>query len=100
MIKKLSIYFICLKKKRYLQQQSNPNPYFKQRPNINKIIEKTKTTLDNNINNNKPKAQFQKPKTEKEWRDFQKTNEEGMKKAYEKPEGYHIDGNKLFIAGT
>ena len=35
-----------------------------------------------------------------EWRDFHKTNEEGMKKAYEKPEGYHIEGNKLFIAGT
>ena len=31
-----------LKKKRYLQQQSITNPYFKQRPNINKIIEKTK----------------------------------------------------------
>ena len=27
------------KKKKYLQQ-SIPNPYFKQRPNINKIIEK------------------------------------------------------------
>ncbi len=88
------------KKKRYLQQ-SIPNPYFKQRPNINKIIEKTKTTLDNHIKrklDNKPK--FQKPKTEKEWRDFHKMNEEGMKKAYEKPEGYHIEGNKLFIAGT
>ena len=35
-----------------------------------------------------------------EWRDFHKTNEEGMKKAYEKLEGYHIEGNKLFIAGT
>ena len=27
-------------------------------------------------------------------------NEEGIKKAYEKPEGYHIDNNKLYIAGT
>ena len=84
-------------KKKYPQQQSNTNPYFKQRPNINKIIEKTKTTLNNN---NKPKTQFQKPTTVNEWRDFHKINEEGMKKAYEKPEGYHIDGNKLFIAGT
>ena len=77
------------KKKRYLQQ-SIPNPYFKQRPNINKIIEKTKTTLDNNIkpkldNNIKLKKEFQKPKTEKEWRYFHKMNEDGMKKAYEKP---------------
>ena len=86
------------KKKRYLQQQSiTQNPYFKQRPNINKIIEKTKTTLNNN---NKPKSQFQKPTTVNEWRDFYKISEEGMKKAYEKPEGYRIDGNKLFIAGT
>ena len=53
--------------------------------------------INNNKNNNK---QFQKPKTINEWRDFHKTNEEGMKKAYEKPEGYHIEGNKLFIAGT
>ena len=43
---------------------------------------------------------MQKPTTMNEWRDFHKTNEEGMKKAYEKPEGYHIEGNKLFIAGT
>ena len=33
-----------LKKKKYVQQQSVTNPYFKQRPNINGIIEKTKTT--------------------------------------------------------
>ncbi len=51
--------------KKYLQQQSNTNPYFKQRPNLSKIIEKTKTTLNNN--NNKPKSQFQKPTTVNEW---------------------------------
>ena len=45
-------------KKKYPQQQSKPNLYFKQRPPINKIIEQTKTTL-----NNKPKIEFQKPKT-------------------------------------
>ena len=51
-----------LKKKKYLQIQSNTqNPYFKQRPSINKIIEETKTIL--NINNNKPKPQ--NPKTPK-----------------------------------
>ena len=83
-----------LKKKKYPQQQSNTNPYFKQRPNINKIIEKTKTTL-----NDKPKTEFQKPKTLKEWQIFHKTKD-GMKKAYEKPEGYHIEGNKLYIAGN
>ena len=27
-------------------------------------------------------------------------NEEGIKKACEKPEGYHIENNKLYIAGT
>ena len=63
--------------------------------NKNKIIEQNNTTL-----NNKPKTQFNKPKTLQEWQIFHKTNEEGIKKAYDKPEGYHIDGNKLFIAGT
>ena len=77
------------KKKKYVQQQVVTHPYFKQRPNINNIIEKTKTTLDNNINNNIPKKEFKKPTNTTEWRDFHKTNEEGMKKAYEKEEGYH-----------
>ena len=27
-------------------------------------------------------------------------NEEGIKKTDEKPEGYHIENNKLYIAGT
>ena len=90
-----------LKRKKYLQIQSNThnNPYLKQRPNINTIIEQTKL----NINNNKPKPQkieFKKPTNDIEWRNFHKMNEEGMKKAYSKPEGYHIEGNKLFIAGT
>ena len=39
------IFYIYFLKKKYLQQQVITNPYFKQRPNINKIIEKTKTTL-------------------------------------------------------
>ena len=82
------------KRKKYLQQQSITHPYFKQR-NINKVIEETKTTL-----NNKPTTLFNKPKTILEWQTFHKTNEDGMKIAYSKPEGYHIEGNKLFIAGT
>ena len=43
---------------------------------------------------------FKKPVTQDEWLKFHKTNEEGMDKAYKSKEGYHIDGNKLFIAGT
>ena len=78
----------------YFQQQSITNPYFKQR-NINKVIEENKTAL-----NNKPTTLFNKPTTLNEWQTFHKTNEEGMSKAYSKPEGYHIDNNKLFIAGT
>ena len=45
----------------YFQQQSITHPYFKQR-NINKVIEETKTTL-----NNKPTTLFNKPKTILEW---------------------------------
>ena len=70
MIKKISIYFICLKKK--YPQQVITNPYFKQRQPINKIIEQTKTTL-----NNKPKTEFQKPKTVNEWRNFHKNKRGG-----------------------
>ena len=94
------------KRKKYLQQ-SITHPYFKQ-SNLNKVIEDvnrvgiggklsadTKTTL-----NNKPTTLFHKPKTLNEWQTFHKTNEDGMKIAYSKPEGYHIDNNKLFIAGT
>ena len=55
-------------KKKYVQQQVITNPYFKQRPNINKIIEKTQTTL--NINNNKQKQEFQKPKNTKGMANF------------------------------
>ena len=92
-----------LKRKKYLQQSNtHNNPYLKQRPNINKIIEETKTKLNINNNNNKPKPkiEFKKPTNPNEWKEFHKINEEGMKKAYSNPEGYHIEGNKLFIAGT
>ena len=83
-------------KYRFLQQQSyvNSNKYLRQPRNIKNIVEKTKDILGT------PKVQFQRPKTQDEWLNFHKINEEGIKKAYEKPEGYHIDGNKLFIAGT
>ena len=46
------------------------------------------------------KKQFIKPKTDEEWKQFHKMNEEGMKKAYESSNSYYKDGNKLFIAGT
>ena len=46
------------------------------------------------------KQEFQRPKTQTEWASFHKMNEDGIKQAYEKPEGYHINGNKLYIAGT
>lgn len=84
------------KKYKFQQQQSyvDTNKYLRQPRNINNIVEKTKDILGT------PKVQFQKPKTQEEWRNFHKINEEGIKKAYGKPEGYHIDGNKLFIAGT
>jgi len=50
----------------------------------------------------KPKISniFKRPTTQDEWHNFHKVNETGIKKAYENPEGYYIDGNKLFIAGT
>ena len=40
------------------------------------------------------------PKTDEEWRQFHKMNEEGMAKAYASKDGYFKDGNKLFNAGT
>jgi hypothetical protein len=43
---------------------------------------------------------FVRPSTDDEWKQFHKTNEEGINIAYSKPEGYHIQDNKLFIAGT
>ena len=78
--------------------QQNQNNYLKQRPNQNKIIQETKNILNNE---QQPiKQQFQRPKTQTEWTNFHKMNEDGIKQAYQKPEGYHIDGNKLYIAGT
>ena len=76
--------------------QSN-NIYLQQKPSINNIIRQTKSIL-----NNEPikQSEFQRPKTSTDWINFHKTNEDGLKQAYQKPEGYHIDGNKLYIAGT
>ena len=75
-------------KKRKNQNIFYQNNYFKQRPNQSKIIQETRNILNN----------VKQPTTD--WINFHKTNEEGLKKAYAKPEGYHIDGNKLYIAGT
>ena len=43
---------------------------------------------------------FVRPKTEAEFSAFHKITEDGINTAYSKPEGYHIQDNKLFIAGT
>jgi len=43
---------------------------------------------------------FHRPQTDQEWKEFHKTNEINMQKAYAAPEGYFKDGNKLYIAGT
>ena len=68
---------------------------------------KTTEKIQNIINEVKPKIieekikqEFVKPKTSEEWKTFHKMNEDGMKKAYESKEGYYIDNNKLYIAGT
>ena len=47
-----------------------------------------------------PAPTFLRPSTEEGWKSFHTTNEEGMRKSYEAPEGYYKEGNKLFIAGT
>ncbi len=53
-----------------------------------------------NTNTNIPKRKFVRPNTEDGWNNFHKTNEEGIKKAYDAPEGYYKKDNKLCIAGT
>ena len=40
------------------------------------------------------------PKSDDEWEQFHKTNEDNMQKAYQSKEGYYKDSNKLYIAGT
>ena len=40
------------------------------------------------------------PKTDDEWKNFHKINEDNMQKAYHSDEGYYKDGNKIYIAGT
>jgi len=47
-----------------------------------------------------PRPAFLRPSTEEGWKSFHITNEEGMRKSYEAPEGYYKEGSKLFIAGT
>ena len=81
--------------------QQIQNKYVKQRPNQNKTIQETKNILNNKKQQPQPiKQEFQRPKSQTEWTNFHKMNEDGIKQAYQKPEGYHIDGNKLYIAGT
>ena len=75
-----------------------PQPY--KNLNSNKIIEQTRSILNNEKQQPIIKQSYQRPKTQTEWSNFHKMNEDGIKQAYNKPEGYHIDGNKLYIAGT
>lgn len=79
------------------------------KPKIQALLDKIKPPVDspegtaflqNDNKINKIKNKFVKPKTDDEWRNFHKINEDGMKKAYESKEGYYKDNNKLFIAGT
>ena len=76
--------------------------YLKHNPNT--IIEQTRSILNNEkqqpIKQPIIKQSYQRPKTQTEWSNFHKMNEDGIKQAYNKPEGYHIEGNKLYIAGT
>ena len=74
-----------------LQPMQKPKPHEK----IQKILEEVKPQI---IEELQPK--FVRPKTDEEWKQFHKMNEEGMKKAYESPNSYYKDGNKLYIAGT
>ena len=75
-----------------------PQPY--KNLNSNKVIEQTRSILNNEKQQPIIKQSYQRPKTQTEWSNFHKMNEDGIKQAYNKPEGYHIDGNKLYIAGT
>ncbi len=48
----------------------------------------------------KGKDEFKRPTTNEEYKAFHKTNEDGLKKAYDTKEGYYQEGNRLYIAGT
>ena len=92
--------FLNRKKLRYEDLLNNNNtsqPMQKIKPNekIQKVIDEIKPKVIEEI-----KHKFIKPKTDEEWKAFHKMNEEGMKKAYESPNSYYKDGNKLYIAGT
>jgi hypothetical protein len=85
-------------RRRKFESFSDPNNIPMQRsstsPKIQAVIDKIKP---------KPSVMspsFLRPKSEDEWKSFHTTNEEGMRKSYEAPEGYYKEGNKLFIAGT
>jgi hypothetical protein len=43
---------------------------------------------------------FVRPTTDEGWKQFHKTNEDGIKHAYESPEGFYKNDNTLFLAGT
>ena len=86
-----------LKYEDLLDNNTTLQPLQKPKPNkkIQKILEEVKPQI---IEELQPK--FVRPKTDEEWKQFHKLNEEGMKKAYESPNSYYKDGNRLYIAGT
>ena len=101
--------YMFLKKRRYKYQDFLNNsiqtkPPIKQPeplPKIQKIINKINPP-ENKIDKSTIKPIFIKPKTDEEWREFHKRNEEGMKKAYESKIGNYLDKETRtqYIAGT
>ena len=73
----------------------NIMPKLRQNPKINDLIQR-ELKPDSEVQTEK----FKRPNTPEEYKAFHKTNEDGIKKAYEASEGYFKDGNKLYIAGT
>ena len=73
----------------------NIMPKLRQNPKISDLIQR-ELKPDSEVQTEK----FKRPNTPEEYKAFHKTNEDGIKKAYEASEGYFKDGNKLYIAGT
>jgi hypothetical protein len=92
-----------------IRKQHNPFKQFYNTNNINmlnnrNVKQKIKDVIKDaglKITESKPIINnFVRPKTDAEFSAFHKINEDGINMAYSKPEGYHIQDNKLFIAGT
>ena len=70
-------------------------PKLKQNPKITELIQRELIPANEVKTEN-----FKRPNTPEEYKAFHKTNEGGIKKAYEASDGYFKDGNKLYLAGT